>query len=155
MLVVPGGGSVAVLEGRTEPVGIIAAFADLGRKEAGEGEGKVRRRTRYLLSVCTGSLFLGEAGVLDGLVATTHLDYYGRLEEICNGKGEGKGTRVVKERFVVNKLDGETGLRVITSGGVSCGLDSCLWLVGEVAGKESRERVMRGVQYAWREGVVL
>ena len=109
-------------------------------------------RTRYLLSVCTGSLFLGEAGVLDGLSATTHAKYYGKLREVCESKGK---TKVLEERFVVNQVNEEKGLRIVTSGGVSCGMDSCLWLIGEIAGKESRERVMEVVQYAWRQGVVL
>jgi transcriptional regulator GlxA family with amidase domain len=60
----------------------------------------------------------------------------------------------LEESFVVNKVDGK-GLRIVTSGGVSCGMDSCLWLIEEVAGRESRERVAEIVQYAWREGVVL
>jgi transcriptional regulator GlxA family with amidase domain len=143
VLVIPGGGSPGVLEGKTEPLGIIKAFAELPKRKDG--------RNRYLLSVCTGSLFLAEVGVLDGLKAATHPRFYETLEEICASKGY---TEVMRERFVVNKLD-EKGLRVITSGGISCGLDAALWLVGEVAGKDSRERVMETVQYAWREGVVL
>ena len=56
---------------------------------------------------------------------------------------------------MVNKRDEGTGLRVITSGGVSCGMDSALWLVEEVVGREAKERVQTLVQYASREGVVL
>jgi len=109
------------------------------------------------MSVCTGALFLAEAGVLGGVSATTHPGYYGKLREICEGKVKeaGKGTEVLKERFVVNRVDEERGLRIITAGGVSCGLDASLWLVGEVAGTDSRERVAQVVQYAWREGFVL
>ena len=143
VLIIPGGGSPAVLNGKTEPLGLIKAFAALPRREDG--------RTRYLLSVCTGALFLAEAGVLDGLSATTHTNYYGRLRELAGAKGD---TKVLEERFVVNKVDGK-GLRVITSGGISCGLDSSLWLIEEVAGRESRERVAENSHYAWREGVVL
>ena len=39
--------------------------------------------------------------------------------------------------------------------GVSGGMDASLWLIEQIAGKESRERVMKIVQYAWRQGVVL
>lgn len=144
VLIIPGGGSPGVLNGKTEPLDLIKAFVELPKRDDG--------RTRYLLSVCTGSLFLAEAGVLDGLSATTHVNYYGQLEKICQSKGK---TTVLEERFVVNKVDEEKGLRTITSGGVSSGLDSCLWLIGEIAGKESRESVMHNVQCAWREGVVL
>ncbi|PMD30866.1 class I glutamine amidotransferase-like protein [Hyaloscypha variabilis F] len=145
VLVIPGGGSPGVLEGKTEPIHLIKAFAALPKKDDGT--------TRFLLSVCTGSLFLAEAGVLEDLTATTHPDYYGRLREIVKGKG-GK-TTVVEERFVVNGLDEEKGLRIITAGGVSSGIDAALWLVGEVVGKESKEKVEYTVQHAHRAGVVV
>lgn len=143
VLIIPGGGSPGVLTGKTEPLGLIKAFAALPKRENG--------RVRPLMSVCTGSSLLGETGVLNGLSATTHKGSYEKLREVCESKGK---TNVLEARFVVNKVD-EKGLRVITSGGVSCGLDASLWLIGDVAGKESRERVMDLVQYAWREGVVL
>lgn len=140
-----------MLEGKTEPLGLIKAFAELPKRQDGG--------IRTIMSVCTGALFLAEAGVLGGVSATTHPGYYGKLREICEGKvkegGDWKGTKVLEERFVVNRVDEERGLRIVTAGGVSCGLDASLWLVGEVAGTDSRERVARVVQYAWREGVVL
>lgn len=144
MLVIPGGGTRGVLEGKTEPLALIKAFVDLEKREDG--------RVRTILSICTGSLFLAEAGALAGLTATTHPYYYDILKEICGTKGE---TTVGEERYVVNKVDEEKGLRIITSGGVSCGLDSCLWLIENVAGKESRERAADIIQYSWREGVVM
>ena len=49
----------------------------------------------------------------------------------------------------------QKGLRVITSGGVSCGMDASMWLVNAVAGRESAEKVLDLIQYAWRQGVVL
>jgi transcriptional regulator GlxA family with amidase domain len=143
VLVIPGGGSPGVLQGKTEPLDLIKAFAALPKKE----DGKVRT----LMSVCTGSLFLAEAGVLDGLSATTHVEFYGQLR----GMTETKGTKVLEERFVVNKVNEEKGLRVITSGGVSAGMDASLWLIDHIAGKDSRERVMKIAQCAWKQGVVL
>jgi len=144
VLIIPGGGTPGVLEGDTEPLHLIRAFAGLPKKADGS--------SRYLLSVCTGSLLLARAGVLDGLSATTHWLYYGLLEEISGRMGK---TNVVKERFVVDKADDEKGLTIITSGGVSCGLDSSLWLVGNIAGEEAKERVSRVIDYAWREGLVI
>lgn len=101
----------------------MAAYAALPPKQDG--------KTRWLLSVCTGSLILAEAGVLGGLSATTHWGYYDKLRRISVRKEEGgaEAVKVLEERFVVNPRDEKTGLRVITSGGVSCGLDSSLWLV--------------------------
>ncbi|CZS91472.1 hypothetical protein WAI453_011708 [Rhynchosporium graminicola] len=136
ILVIPGGGSNSVLAGNTEPIHLIKAFAELPQKSDGS--------LRTILSVCTGALFLADAGVLeDGMKATTHPLFYGELEELCNERGE---VEVVKERFVVNSVREENCLRVVTSGGVSCGLDSCLWLIGEVAGTECKENVAEMVQ---------
>ena len=73
--------------------------------------------------------------MLGGLSATTHFKFYDQLREIDTGK-EGKGKEAVKvleERFVVNPRDGETGLRIVTSGGVSCGMDASLWLVSTLS----------------------
>jgi transcriptional regulator GlxA family with amidase domain len=144
VLLIPGGGSPGVLEGKAEPIGLIKAFGELEKRKD--------RRIRTLLSVCTGSLFLAEAGVLNGLSATTHPGYYDKLRSITAEKGK---TTVYEERFVVNKIDEKKGLRVVTSGGVTCGLDSCLWLIGNVAGAESKENVATIVQYAYRDGLVV
>jgi transcriptional regulator GlxA family with amidase domain len=146
ILVIPGGGSLGVLGGKTEPLDLIKAFAALPKKENGS--------VRILLSVCTGSLFLAEAGVLGGMTATTHPGYYGKLREIVKVKGEGK-TNVVEERFVVNRTDVGAGLRIITAGGVSSGIDAALWLVGSVVGEDVKERTAETVQHAHRSGMVL
>ncbi len=98
--------------------------------------------------MCTGSLFLAEAGVLAGQAATTHYLHYDELREITATKGE---TKVVEERFVVSKVDEERGLRIITSGGISSGMDATLWLIASILGEESKEQVARLVQYSSRE----
>ncbi|KAL2062091.1 hypothetical protein VTL71DRAFT_6357 [Oculimacula yallundae] len=145
ILIIPGGGSDAVLSGNNEPIHLIKAFSELPKKSDGG--------VRTILSVCTGALFLAEAGILgDGMKATTHPLFYGQLEELCKGKGD---VEVVKDRFVVNKVNEGKGLRIITSGGVSCGLDSCLWLIEDVAGKECKENVAKMIQYSFNEGIVL
>lgn len=133
-----------MLEKQIEPLGLIKAFADLPKRQDGS--------VRTILSVCTGSMILGETGVLDGLGATTHPAHYKQFEELCATKGK---TRVLKERFVVNQVDEGKGLRIITAGGVSCGLDASLWLIKDVAGPESMSKVAEVVQYAWRQGVVI
>ncbi|TVY25707.1 Isonitrile hydratase [Lachnellula hyalina] len=156
VLVIPGGGVTdpgGVLEVQGEPLGLVKKFAELGNEQRKGGGGG---RERTLFSVCTGSLVLGEAGVLDGKSATTHCEYYDELEEVCARWGR---TEVLKERFVVNSRSGGdgggNGLRIITAGGVSCGMDASLWLIREVAGLESAQRVAEIVQYAWRQGVVV
>jgi putative intracellular protease/amidase len=71
--------------------------------------------SRFTTSVCTGSLVLGAAGLLDGLTATTHWGAYGVLAE--------QGAIPTGER-VVEHLDE----RIITAAGVSAGLDMALRL---------------------------
>lgn len=150
VLVIPGGNTSFLLETKPEPLGLIKAFAQLPKREDGRG--------RFLLSVCTGSLFLATQGVLKGLTATTHPAFLEKLKRVCvEGNGDEEGaTRLVSsdERFVVNRVD-EKGLKVITAAGISCGLDASLWLVEEVAGKEARENVESYMEYAYRSGLVI
>ncbi len=72
--------------------------------------------TRFTTSVCTGSLVLGAAGLLDGLSATTHWSCYPGLAA--------HGAEPTSRR-VVEHLD----RRIITSAGVSSGIDMALRLV--------------------------
>ncbi|HEX3795148.1 MAG TPA: DJ-1/PfpI family protein [Acidimicrobiales bacterium] len=72
--------------------------------------------TRFTTSVCTGSLVLGAAGLLDGLTATTHWACYPELEV--------HGAIATPQR-VVEHLD----RRIITAAGVSSGIDMALRLV--------------------------
>jgi transcriptional regulator GlxA family with amidase domain len=76
----------------------------------------VHPRTRYTTSVCSGSLALGAAGLLDGLTATTHWSAYEHLRPF--------GAEPVQER-VVEHLD----RRIITAAGVSSGIDMAIRLV--------------------------
>ncbi len=72
--------------------------------------------TRFTTSVCTGSLVLGAAGLLNGLTATTHWSCYPELAAV--------GATPVADR-VVEHLD----QRIITAAGVSSGIDMALRLV--------------------------
>jgi transcriptional regulator GlxA family with amidase domain len=86
----------------------------------------------YTTSVCTGSLLLGAAGVLDGLEATTHWLELEALDEL--------GARSTSKRVV------EQG-KVITAAGVSAGIDMALVLAGRIAGDQFAEGIQLLIEY--------
>jgi cyclohexyl-isocyanide hydratase len=87
---------------------------------------------KYVTSVCTGSLALGAAGLLEGKRATCHWAYTGLLEKFC---ATHEKARVVK--------DGN----VITSGGVTSGIDFALTVVAEIAGQQVAESIQLSLEY--------
>ena len=93
---------------------------------------RVDEKTKWTTSVCTGSLVLGAAGLLQGKRATGHWLYLERLREY--------GADPVGGRFVE---DGKT----ITAAGVSAGIDMALHLVGREAGPEVAQAVQLGIEY--------
>jgi putative intracellular protease/amidase len=88
--------------------------------------------TQWTTSVCTGSLLLGAAGVLDGLEATTHWAVLDMLEQF--------GARPLTQRVV------EQG-KVITAAGVSSGIDMALTLAARIAGDELAQAIQLGIEY--------
>ncbi|WP_309050357.1 DJ-1/PfpI family protein [Streptomyces sp.] len=86
----------------------------------------------WTTSVCTGSLVLGAAGVLDGRRATTHWLAY---EELRALGAEPTGERVV--------FDG----KYVTAAGVSSGIDMALHLLGRIAGDEVAQTVQLLTEY--------
>ena len=87
------------------------------------------------ISVCTGALLLGAAGMLRGLRATTHPNALKELEPYC--------ARVLAERIV------DEG-SVITAGGVATSLDLGLHVVERLAGSDARERIAQQMDYPYR-----
>ena len=88
---------------------------------------------RYVLSVCTGALLCGAAGILRGRRATTHwaawdlLHYYGAIP--------------VKSRVVV---DG----KLISTAGVTAGLDGALTVAAMLGGRRAAEEIQLDIEYA-------
>ena len=88
--------------------------------------------SEWTTSVCTGSLLLGAAGVLDGLEATSHwLD----LQELERYGARPTGRRVVEQG------------KVITAAGVSSGIDMGLVLAARIAGAEVAQAIQLGIEY--------
>lgn len=101
----------------------------------------LRGRVPLLTSVCTGSLVYAAAGLLAGRPATTHWASLNLLSEI-----DPTIRTDVDARFVD---DGD----LITSAGVSAGIDMSLHLVARLAGVERAREVRRGIQYEPRPPV--
>jgi transcriptional regulator GlxA family with amidase domain len=92
----------------------------------------VHEGTTWTTSVCTGSLVLAAAGILDGKHATTHWAYMRRLEEL--------GAVPVQERVV------EDG-KILTAAGVSAGIDMALTLAARMAGDTVAQAIQLGIEY--------
>jgi len=92
----------------------------------------VHDTTTWTTSVCTGSLLLGAAGLLRGLTATTHWASRDVLAQY--------GARYVEERVVRQG-------KIITSAGVSSGIDMALTLAAKMAGDEIAKGIQLGIEY--------
>lgn len=205
VVIIPGGGTDAILKKKCEPLSLIKAFAELQKKNP--------LRERTLMSVCTGSILLAQTGILSGLSATTHPDFFAKFENVCSEAARrdmADRTDVMEERYVVNNLrfdlgenedenpyihrkpsggtDGSGrrrssnarkgsislkqsntrresiikrmnlrlgGLRVVTTGGVTSGIDGALYLVGALVSDGCAEEVARVMCYDWKKGVVV
>lgn len=120
VLLVPGGAGTRPLAKDQEMLAFIAARA---------------AEASWVTSVCTGSALLGAAGLLDGREATTHwaaMDFLAALAPKA---------KIVRDRRVV--VDGN----VVTSAGVSAGIDMALRLVGMIHGPAIARAAQRGMQY--------
>ena len=93
---------------------------------------EIDRTTTWTTSVCTGSLLLGAAGLLEGRRATGHWAFLEPLREF--------GAEPVGGRYV------EDG-KLITAAGVSAGIDMALYLVGREVGPEVAQAVQLGIEY--------
>jgi transcriptional regulator GlxA family with amidase domain len=95
---------------------------------------KVGEGCRFVTSVCTGTLLLHEAGFARGKRVTTHWGFVETLRQ------RGDVTVLDDVRFV---RDGN----LITSAGISAGIDMALYLVGQLHTPELARKVQRYVQY--------
>jgi putative intracellular protease/amidase len=93
---------------------------------------RAHETSRWTTSVCTGSLVLAAAGILDGLEATTHW----RAMELLKRHGAIPTSRRVVEQG-----------KVITAAGVSSGIDMALLLAARIAGPEVAQAIQLGIEY--------
>lgn len=117
ILVVPGGGRATTLQHQPEILEWIRT---------------IHKTTTWTTSVCTGSLILGAAGLLQGIPATTHWSVMDRLKKW--------GAIPTQQRVV------EAG-KIITAAGVSAGIDMALTLAAKISGEGVAKRIQLGIEY--------
>jgi transcriptional regulator GlxA family with amidase domain len=93
---------------------------------------EAHRTSTWTTSVCTGSLVLAAAGILEGKRATGH---WLALEQL-----RALGAEPVQERVV---FDG----KIVTAAGVSAGIDMALALAERIAGREVAQAIQLGIEY--------
>lgn len=137
LIVVPGGGG-------THPDG-----TPYGSRREMDNPAVLRwvRRTagsaELVLSVCTGSFIIGKAGLLHGLAATTHFMAVEGMRQAVPG-----AELRPAERYVDNG-------KVITSAGISAGIDMSLYVVGRLLGPEVADETARYMQYDYWNGAAM
>ena len=109
--------------------------AELARTEVIEWIAGCARDCELTASVCTGAFLLGKAGLLDGKRATTHWEDADELAAML------PRTQVLREPAWV---DAGT---VVTSAGISAGIDMSLYLIERLAGGELADATARQMQY--------
>jgi transcriptional regulator GlxA family with amidase domain len=94
---------------------------------------QAHRTATWTTSVCSGSVILAAAGLLDGKRATSHWAALPILKTL--------GVNAVGDERVVH--DGP----IVTSAGVSAGIDLALWLAGQIGGEERAKAIQLSMEY--------
>lgn len=122
ILVIPGGNVSGVLKDEET----MQWIKDIGKE------------SEHVLSVCTGALILQSAGFLDGIKATTHWGSISRLRE------QSPSTTVLENvRYV------DSG-KIVTSAGVSAGIDMSLHVVAKLLGFDIAQLTATRMEYEWK-----
>lgn len=96
-----------------------------------------QEKCEFLLSVCTGAMLLGKLGLLDGIPSTTHHTTFDEFRKIA------PNTMVIEDkRFVDNG-------KIVTSGGISAGIDMSLYMVEKLLGREAVEKTVKEMEYLY------
>lgn len=122
VLVVPGGGVYGARQSKTTLKWVTDTTA----------------HARHTMSVCNGAFILASAGLLDGLTATTTS---GQIEKL---RAEYPNTKVVDDRRFVDNG------KIITTAGLSSGIDGALHVVAKMLGNGTAQAVALGEEYDWR-----
>lgn len=105
----------------------------------------ISAKTDVTMSVCTGAFQLGRAGLLSGLTATTHHDFYNEFSKAF------PDVELVRDRRYVEHE------RIATAGGLTSGIDLALRTVARYFGEPVAAQTAEYMEYAgdgWRDPVV-
>ncbi|MBL3519397.1 DJ-1/PfpI family protein [Arcobacter lanthieri] len=97
------------------------------------------KEVELLSSVCTGSLILANAKLLEGVQATTHWKSLQRMEE------EFKSVKVCRDKHFVEDKN------IISSAGISAGIDMALYIVKRYFGEEVSRTTAKHMEYSYLE----
>lgn len=118
------------------PGGIVTA--ELKRERIIEWIARMASASQLTASVCTGAFLLGQAGLLNGKKATTH------WEDIDDLRAMFPEIDVQAEMRWV-----DTG-QVVTSAGISAGIDMSLYLVSRLASQDLAVKTARQMEFEWQ-----
>lgn len=119
------------------PGGVVTA--ELETPEVIDWIAETAAQARLTASVCTGAFLLAKAGLLDGKSATTHWEDIADLRAMFPALKVTEGCRWVDEG------------RIVSSAGISAGIDMSLHLVERLAGRQLAERTARQMDFDWTE----
>lgn len=96
------------------------------------------QQAELVLSVCTGSLILAKAGLLNGLTATTHHHAFEELQQLA------PQTQIITDqRFIDNG-------KILTSGGISAGIDLSFYAIAKLHGETVAMQTAKYMEYNWQ-----
>ena len=104
---------------------------------------KVSEQAELVMSICTGARLLAKAGLLDGLEITTHHEAYDELRQLVP-------TAIVNERKRYIDQD-----KILTTGGISAGIDGSLYVVDKLLGQEIARKTAIYMEYDWQLETVI
>lgn len=119
------------------PGGVVTA--ELARPEVIQWVAASSVRSKLTASICTGAFLLAQAGLLDGKFATTHWEDIDDFQSLFPA---------VKVRINQRWVDEGS---VVTSAGISAGIDMSLHLVERLAGRDLATRAARQMEFDWTE----
>lgn len=95
-------------------------------------------QAELVVSVCTGALLLGAAGLLDGLEATTHHNAFDELAEVA------PDCTIVRDRRYIDNG------QIVTSAGITAGIDTALYIVQRLLGAATAHETAQHMEYHWQ-----